>query len=66
MKLFKSLFKKKEKEVLEYDLDDFKKIKKKDRKKALKLLKEYNKGLVIQVDKNINQKELMDKIRKAQ
>lgn len=66
MKLFKSLFKKKEKEVLEYDIDDFKKIKKKDRKKALKLLKEYNKGLVIQVDKNINQKELMDKIRKAQ
>jgi hypothetical protein len=59
------LFKKKVKEQPEYDLDDLKKIKKKDRKKALKLSEEYKKGLVIQINKDINQKELMESIRKV-
>jgi hypothetical protein len=72
MKLFNlltlNLFKKKEykvEEVPDYDIEDLKKIKKKNRKRALRLLKEYKQGLVIEIDKNINQKQLMDSIRKG-
>jgi hypothetical protein len=61
MKLFSNLFKKKE---LNYNPEDLKKIKRKDRKRSLELLNEYQAGLVILVDKDINQKDLMEKIRK--
>ena len=64
MKLLKNLFKKKEKVKLDYDVDDFKKIKKKNRKGAIKLLAEYNRGLVIEIGKDINQKDLMMSKRK--
>lgn len=63
MKLFDWLPKRKE-EVLNYNPEDLKKIKRKDRKKALELLIEYQRGLVIQVDKDVDQKELMIKLRK--
>lgn len=65
MKLFSRLFKKTESQSLEYDPEDLKKIKKKDRKKALQLLREYNKGIVIRVDKDINQRDLMFELRKT-
>jgi hypothetical protein len=61
---FPNLFKKKEPIKLGYDIEDLKKIKKKYRAKALKLLKEYENGLVISVDKDINQKEMLDAKRK--
>lgn len=64
MKLFSWPFKRKEEETLSYNPEDLKKIKRKDRKKALELLTEYQRGLVIQVDKDIDQKELMVKLRK--
>ena len=63
MKLFK-LFKRKEQIELGYDSEDFKKIKKKDRKKTLRLLEEYKQGLIIQVDRDINQNQLMEELRK--
>jgi len=64
MKLF-NLFKRKNPVEVEYDLDDFKQIKKKDRKRSLKLLNEYKRGLVIQIDKDVDQKHVMDSIRKG-
>ena len=62
-----SIFKKKQTSTensLDYDEDDLKNIPKKRRKRALKLLKEYNNGLVLTVDNGINQKELMKTLRK--
>jgi hypothetical protein len=64
MKLFK-LFKRKEPVDLDYDPEDLKGIKKKNRKKALRLLKEYKQGLVIEIDKDVNQKLVMETIRKG-
>jgi len=58
------LFRKTEKIELDYDPEDLKKVKKKDRKKALKLLEEYKKGLVINVDKDINQKQMIEELRR--
>lgn len=58
------LFKKKEEPKYDFDLEDLKKIKKKNRKKAIRLYEEYQKGLVIQLNKDINQKDLMLDIRK--
>lgn len=45
------------------EVEGLDKVKKKDRKKALQLLEEYNKGLVIKVDSDVDQKALMDSIR---
>ena len=59
------LFKKKEAEELPCDLEDLNKIPKKRRKNALKLLEEYNKGIVIKIGADVNQKELMESIRKG-
>jgi len=69
MKLFKklknaNLFKKREKVELDYDIDDLKKIKKKDRKRSLRLLQEYKRGIIISIDKDINQKEMIELKRK--
>jgi hypothetical protein len=46
------------------NLDDLKKVKRKDREKAIKLFNEYEKGIVIKVNEDINQKKLMYKLRK--
>jgi len=47
------------------EVDDMKMIPKKRRKKALMLLEEYNKGLVIKIDADVNQKELITSLRKV-
>ena len=54
--------KRKEKPVKKvvYGLD---KVKKKNRKRAIELLKEYNDGIVIKIDKDINQKAYIEEIR---
>jgi len=57
---FPKLFKKKEPIKLGYDIEDLKKIKKKYRAKALKLLKEYENGIVISLNRDINQKEMIE------
>lgn len=57
--------KSKTKPSLGYDANDLKKIPKKRRKNALRLLDEYNKGLVIQVDKEVDQKAFIKNLREA-
>jgi len=56
MKLF-NLFKKKHLEETRVDEEELKKIPKKRRKMALKLLEEYEKGVVIIPHRTINKKE---------
>lgn len=65
MKLFRRTQKAESNSELYYKEEYLKKVKKKNRKKALKLLEEYKKGLIIKVDKDINQKQLMEQIRKG-
>jgi len=59
------LFKKKvqENNSLNYNQEDLAKLPKKRRKNALRLLEEYNKGLIIEVDKDINQKDFIKTLR---
>jgi hypothetical protein len=45
--------------------EELKKIPRKQRKKALRLLEEYHKGLVLIVDKDIDNKELINSIRRS-
>ena len=58
MKLFK-------KNKNQNKVEDFNKLSKKRKKDELELLEEYKKGLVIKVDSDVNQKELMERIRKG-
>jgi len=59
------LFKKKvqENNSLNYNPEDLNKLPRKRRKNALRLLEEYNKGLIIEVDRDINQKDFIKTLR---
>ena len=58
MKLFK-------KNINYNKVEDFNKLSEKRKKDALELMEEYKKGLVIKMDSDVNQKELIESIRKS-
>jgi len=56
------LFRRKQKSGGE-GIEGLNEVRKKDRKKSLKLLEEYKNGLVIKMDKDIDQKSFIAEIR---
>jgi hypothetical protein len=58
------LFRRKQK-AEKVEVEGLDKVKKKDRKKSLRLLEEYKRGLVIKIDKDIDQKSFIAEIRKG-